>query len=138
MWSDPGHTVPDPPGNLPSDTLGFDLIRWLVRRMPGKVEIAWDNYDDERAMGAGWPRAIPLLEEDSLVEATIPWRKWLDAAQGSHSKSPAWLVERFELMSVPDAEKARRYEALHMPVRWHLENSRISRTRPKASRHARG
>jgi hypothetical protein len=116
-------------GTTMQDALGFDLLRWLIRRMPGKVEIAWDDYDDERAMGAGWPRVIPLLEEDSLVEATIPWRKWLDAAQGSRSQSPAWLVKRFEELNLPDAEKARVYDALHMPVLWHLENSRISRTR---------
>ena len=116
-------------GTMMQDALGFDLIRWLVRRMPGKIEIAWEDYDDERAMGAGWPRVIALLEEDSLVEATIPWHKWLDAAQGSRSKSPAWLVKRFEDLNLPDAEKARVYDALHMPVRWHLENSRISRTR---------
>ena len=116
-------------GTTMQDALGFDLMRWLIRRMPGKVEIAWDDYDDERAMGSGWPRVIPLLEEDSLAEANIPWRKWLDAAQGSHSKSPDWLVEQFEALNLPDAEKARIYEALHMPVRWHLDNSRISRTR---------
>jgi hypothetical protein len=116
-------------GTTMQDSLGFDLMRWLIRRMPGKVEIVWDDYDDERAMGAGWPRVIPLLEEDSLVEATIPWRKWLDAAQGSRNTSAAWLVEQFEALNVPDAEKARLYDALHMPVRWRLENSRISRTR---------
>jgi hypothetical protein len=116
-------------GTTMQDALGLDLMPWLVRRMPGKVEIAWDDYDDERAMGAGWPRVIPLLEEDSLVEATIPWRRWLDAAQGSHSQSPAWLVKRFEALDIPDAEKARVYDALHMPVRWQLENSRMSRTR---------
>ena len=116
-------------GTTMQDALGFDLVQWLVRRLPGKIEIAWEDYDNERAMGAAWPRVIPLLEEDSLVEATIPWRKWLDAAQGSHTQSPAWLVKRFEELSVPDAEKARLYDALHMPVRWHLENSRASRTR---------
>ena len=116
-------------GTTMQDALGFDLMRWLIHRMRGKVEVAWDDYDDERAMGAGWPRVIPLLEEDSLVEATIPWRKWLDAAQGSRSQSPTWLVQRFEGLNLPDAEKARAYDALHMPVRWRLENSRISRTR---------
>ena len=116
-------------GTTMQDVLGFDLMRWLIRRMPGKVEIAWDDYDDERAMGSGWPRLIPLLEEDSLVEANIPWRKWLDAAQGNRSQSPSWLVKQFEILNLADAEKARVYDALRMPVRWHLENSRISRTR---------
>jgi hypothetical protein len=116
-------------GTTMQDALGFDLMRWLVRRMPGKVEIAWDDYDDERAMGSGWPRVIPLLEEDSLVEANIPWRKWLDAAQGNRSASPGWLVKQFEALPISDTEKTRAYDALHMPVRWRLENSHLSRTR---------
>lgn len=116
-------------GTTMQDTLGFDLIRWLVRRIPPKVEIAWDDYDDERAMGAVWPRVIPLLEEDAFVEASIPWRKWLDTAQGGTAKSPAWLVERIDGLSLSATEKARLYDSLRMPVRWKLENSRLSRTR---------
>jgi hypothetical protein len=116
-------------GTTMQDTLGFDLMRWLVRHMPSKVEIAWDDYEDERAMGSGWPRVMPLLEEDSLVEANIPWRRWLNAAQGNRSKSPGWLVKEFEALQISDAEKARVYDALHMPVSWRIENSRISRTR---------
>src|SRR4029077_16806485 len=82
-------------GTTMQDALGLDLVRWLVKRLPGKVEIAWNDYDDERAMRAVWPRLMPLLEEDTLAEASIPWRKWLESAQGSSSKSPAWLIDRF-------------------------------------------
>jgi hypothetical protein len=116
-------------GTVMQDAIGFDLARWLVRRMPGKVEIAWDDFDDERAMGAVWPRFLPLLNEDAAVEAEIPWRKWLETAQGSRSKSPEWLIGRFDALALSPAEKARLYESLHMPIRWRLENSRISRTR---------
>ena len=42
-------------GTVMQDALGFDLARWLVQRMPGKVEIAWDDFDNERAMGAVLP-----------------------------------------------------------------------------------
>ena len=116
-------------GTTMQDTLGLDLVRWLEKRIPSKVEIAWDDYDDERAMGGVWPRVLPLLEEDAFVEASIPWRKWLETAQGSSSKSPAWLVERFTGLPLPDAEKSQLYDSLRMPVRWRLENSPISRTR---------
>jgi len=54
-------------GTVMQDSIGFDLARWLVQRMPGKVEIAWDDFDDERAMGAVWPRFLPLLNEDAAV-----------------------------------------------------------------------
>jgi len=116
-------------GTTMQDTLGLDLVRWLVKRLPGKVEIAWDDYDDERAMGAVWPRVLPLLDEDALVEANIPWRKWLEAAQGSKSTSPAWLAERFGELPLAGAEKSQLYESLRLPVCWRLENSTISRTR---------
>ncbi len=116
-------------GTVMQDALGFELARWLVARLPGKVEIAWDDFDDERAMGAVWPRFIPLLNEDATVEADIPWRKWLEAAQGGTRNSPAWLIERFDALSLSGVEKARLYESLHIPIRWRLENSRISRTR---------
>src|SRR5246127_5055850 len=116
-------------GTTMQDALGFDLARWLVKRLPGKVEIAWDDFDDERAMGAVWPRLMPLLEEDTLAEASIPWRKWLESAQGNSSKSPAWLIDRFAALPLSEAEKRRLYDSLHMPIRWRLENSRISRTR---------
>ena len=116
-------------GTTMQDALGFDLARWLVKCLPGKVEIAWDDFDDERAMGAVWPRLMPLLEEDTLAEANIPWRKWLESAQGNSSKSPAWLIDRFAALPLSEAEKGRLYDSLHMPIRWRLENSRISRTR---------
>jgi len=117
-------------GTSMQDTLGFDLVRWLVRRMPGNVEIAWDDYDDERAMGAVWPRFLPLLEEDAFVEADTPWRKWLKAAQGNRRGDDlAWFVRSFEQLRLSAAHKSRLFESLRMPVGWHLENSKISRTR---------
>lgn len=116
-------------GTAMQDALGFDLARWLVKRLPGKVEIAWQDFDDERAMGAVWPRLMPLLEEDTLAEANIPWREWLESAQGNRGTSPAWLIDRFAALPLCDVEKGRLYDSLQMPIRWRLENSRISRTR---------
>ena len=116
-------------GTTMQDALGFDLARWLVKRLPGKVEIAWNDFDDERALCAVWPRLMPLLDEDALAEANIPWRRWLYSAQGSRSNSPAWLIERFDNLPLSELEKERLYDSLHMPIRWSLENSRLSRTR---------
>ena len=75
-------------GTTMQDALNFGAARWLVRRLPRNVEIAWDDYDDERAMGSVWPQFIPLLAEDSDVEANIPWRRWLDAARGRERDLP--------------------------------------------------
>src|SRR6202158_4039407 len=117
-------------GTQMEDTLSFDVASWLVniRRMPGKVEIAWENYEPGRELGTTGPRFIPLLEDDAYVEADTPWRRWLEAAAGKN-RIPAWLISRFEQLPLPAPQKGELYESLRVPLRWNLENSVISRTR---------
>lgn len=124
-------------GTTMEDSLSFDVARWLVRRMPGQVEIAWDNYEPGRELGTTGPRFMPLLEDDAYVEADTPWRRWLEAAGAGGGKNTAkaasrtaeWLFSRFENMPLPDARKAELYDSLRVPLRWKLGNSPISRTR---------
>src|SRR6202158_3802881 len=115
-------------GTQMEDTLSFDVANWLIKRMPGKVEIAWENYEPGRELGTTGPRFIPLLEDDAYVEADTPWRRWLEAATGKN-RVPAWLISRFEQLPLTAPQKAELYESLRMPLRWSLENSVISRTR---------
>jgi hypothetical protein len=116
-------------GTAMEDTLSFDIARWLIGRMPNKVDIAWDNYEPGRELGATWPRIMPLLEDDAYVEADTPWRQWLEAAQGKKSASTEWLIRRCEGLALSEHDKAELYDSLRLPLRWNLGNSRISRTR---------
>jgi len=119
-------------GTTMQDTLNFDAARWLARRIPQQVEIAWEDYladyESERAMGSTWPRFIPLLDEDADVEANIPWRRWLDAARGCE-RDLEWLIRRFEELSVGERARAELYDSLRLALRWHLQNLKLSRTR---------
>jgi hypothetical protein len=126
-------------GTQMEDTLSFDVASWLIKRMPGKVEIAWDNYEPGRELGTTGPRFIPLLEDDAYVEADTPWRRWLETASGRRgsdsarlvaaSLAPAWLIRRFAELPLPPIQKAELYESLRVPLRWNLGNSVITRTR---------
>jgi hypothetical protein len=119
-------------GTTMQDTLSFDVAQWLVRRIPGNIEIAWDDYWDdylaERARSTTWPRFIPLLEEDADVEANIPWQRWLDAARGRQNPLP-WLLNQFAKLPLPAREQAELYDSLRIPIRWRLDNLKLSRTR---------
>jgi hypothetical protein len=116
-------------GTTMQDTLDFEAARWLVRRIPRHVEIAWDDYEDERAMGSTWPHFIPLLAEDSDVEANIPWQRWLDSARG-HERDVEWLIRRFEQLPFENPrQRAELYDSLRLPLRWNLGNLKLSRTR---------
>jgi hypothetical protein len=124
-------------GTVMQDTLSFDVAQWLTRRIPRNIEIAWDDYwedyEAERARGTVWPRFIPLLEEDADVEANIPWRRWFDNARG-RDNALVWLINRFAQLPLPDRQtddrqRAELYDSLHLPLRWKLENLKLSRTR---------
>jgi len=116
-------------GTQMEDTLSFDVARWLLKRMPGKVAIAWENYEPGRELGATGPRFIPLLADDAYVEADTPWRRWIEAAGGKKHANPAWLIQRFEQLPLLAQQKAELYESLRVPLRWMLKNSTIARTR---------
>src|ERR1035438_4234812 len=116
-------------GTEMEDTLSFDVARWLVRRQPGQVEVAWDNYEPGREVFNTGPRFLPLLEDDANVEADTPWRRWLEEAAGKKTKTAAWLIERFENLPLPPRQKSELYDSLRVPLRWSLNNSPITRTR---------
>ena len=115
-------------GTAMQDTLSNDVVRWLARRIPRNIEIDWEDYEEERALAATWPRFLPLLDEDAFVEANIPWQRWLQAAKGTGNELE-WLMRRFEQMPICDREKAELYDSLRLPVRWQLQNLKLSRTR---------
>jgi hypothetical protein len=119
-------------GTVMQDVLSFDVVQWLVRRIPRNVDVAWDDYWDdyqgERNRGNTWPLFIPLLEEDADVEANIPWRRWLDAARGRLNALP-WLLKRFAELPIPARQQAELYDSLRLPIRWRLENLKFSRSR---------
>jgi hypothetical protein len=121
-------------GTQMEDTLGFDVASWLVKRLPGKVEIAWENYEPGRELGNVGPRFIPLLEDDAFVEADTPWRQWLEAAAAGKRSDPdrlipAWLIQRLAQLPLRPQRKAELYDSLRVPLRWNLENSSMTRTR---------
>ncbi len=119
-------------GTTMQDTLSFDVAQWLAHRVPRNIEIAWndywDDYQAERARGNTWPRFIPLLEEDADVEANIPWSTWIDAARGRQNALP-WLLNQFEKLPLPARQQSELYDSLRLPLRWKLENLKLSRTR---------
>ena len=115
-------------GTEMQDTLSFEVARWLVRRIPGQVEIDWEDYDESRAMAEVWPELLPLLEDDAWVEADTPCREWLSAARGREDEL-AWLIKSFERLPCAPVDRARLFDSLRLPIRWKLDNLRFSRTR---------
>ena len=117
-------------GTSVTSNFSYDLVRWLVAKYPAQVSIDWDWFEEEEErFGATMARFLPLLEEDAMVEAHVPYRNWLRAATG-RAKELVWLINRFESLKVPNKPKAELYDSLKLHLTWKFA-AHISRTKMK-------
>ncbi len=116
-------------GTTITTDFSHDLVRWLLRRHPRRVRIDWGAGDATDRMRATWPHFLPLLSEEALADANVPYLDWLSAAAGKRSADPSWLVGSYGRLPFGQEERAERYDALGLPVAWELGDSAASRTR---------
>jgi len=114
-------------GTVVEATFSYPMVCWLVKRHPKSLSIQWDDYERETQRAVIWPRFFPLMEEDSLTEANVPYLDWLKAARGRQDELP-WLVRQFQRLPLSEKEKAALYDSLEIMVRWGMSSSRASRT----------
>ena len=121
-------------GTSVTSNFSYALVRWLVEKYPAQVSIDWEWFEEEERFGATTRRFLPLLEEDALVEAHVPYREWLRAATG-RAKELVWLIKRFESLKMSDNAKAELYDSLKLHLTWKFR-ARASRTGMKRSGRA--
>lgn len=123
-------------GTAISDNFTYDVARWLAQRYPQQLTVEWDFEEQSRQMAATLPRFIPLLGDDSLVEADTPFFDWMANAAGGATKILPWLLQRIADTPLTSLERTSLYDSLAVNVSWKLGNSAASRThaRRKVSR----
>jgi hypothetical protein len=104
-------------GTSVTDTFSFNIVRWLLQNYPNHSACYWDWFEDENRLAETWPRFMPLLEEDALVEANVPYMEWLRAARDGQ-RELRWLVDRFTQLPISDKEKAEHYNSQKIYARW--------------------
>src|ERR1051326_8480113 len=82
-------------GTVVEATFSYAMVCWLVEHHPKEISIQWKDYERDTQRGLIWPRFFPLLEEDSLIEAYVPYLDWLAAARGREDELP-WLGQQFQ------------------------------------------
>ena len=107
-------------GTSVTDTFSFYIVRWLLERHAAQLDIDWDWFEDENRLAETWPRFMPLLEEDTFVEANIPYREWLNAARQGRPEL-SWLIDRFNSLPKSDKERAELYDSQQIYVRWRFD-----------------
>jgi len=107
----------------------FELARWLARRHPRSVRVDWDAAEQGDRMRATWPAFLPLLEEEALADANVPYLAWLAAGAGRRRDDLSWLLERYDALPEPEAARAERFDSLGLPIAWDLGGGAASRTK---------
>ena len=114
-------------GTLVEATFSYPMVCWLVQHHAKSISIQWNDYERETQRAVIWPRFFPLMEEDSLTEANVPYLDWLKAARGRHDELP-WLVRQFQRLpgfpkETAEKEKAALYDSLEIMVRWDMSGA---------------
>lgn len=104
-------------GTAVIDTFTYYIVRWLLKIHTSQVAFDWDWFDDDNRLAETWPRFMPLLDEDTQVEANVPYQQWLRAAKGRAKELP-WLFGRFESLGKPERETAELYDSQNLFVSW--------------------
>lgn len=107
----------------------YGIARWLVERHRASVEVDWERLERKERLGTHLPRLIPLLDEDSLTEANIPYSTWIHSAKTRKTSDLAWLIERLEESLLSQKDKSTFYDSLELWIRWEMGDSKTSRTR---------
>jgi hypothetical protein len=104
-------------GTSVTSNFSYKIVCWLVGKYPAQISIDWDWMESEDQLGATLPRFLPLLADDAMVEAHVPFSEWLRNARGRKSEI-VWLIEQFESLEIPYKRKAELYESLKLHVTW--------------------
>jgi hypothetical protein len=93
-------------GTVVEATYSYPMVCWLVQHHARAISVAWDQFERETQRSSTWPRFFPLMEEDSLTEANVPYLEWLKAARGRQNEL-AWLVQRFQRLRLSEIRVVR-------------------------------
>jgi hypothetical protein len=115
-------------GTTVTNTWTYELARWLVESHARSIHAEWNVDEQFRHMATILPNSMPLLEDDSFVEADTPYLKWMEQAAGGEGKVLAWLLRSFNEMPVSRLDRTSLYDALGVNLDWDLSGSSASRT----------
>jgi hypothetical protein len=111
----------------------YEVVLWLKKRFGGRVRIDWEDYEGADRLRAALPPLLPLLEEEALEDANVPYREYLVQARARGEDDLSWLLSRIAAMRLPPAEKAERFDAMGLSLCWRLAASIATRTRMRSA-----
>jgi hypothetical protein len=115
-------------GTTITNTWTYQLAAQLASRHPQQTRAEWNIDERYRQMTTILPALLPLLDDDSYVEADTPYLRWIEAAAGRGKSDLCWLVDSFAKLPLPPQTRTSLYDSLGVEILWDLSGSPASRT----------
>ena len=115
-------------GMVITDSFTYEVARWLRKRHPKELSVEWNLDEQGRQMAIALPRFVPLLADDSLVEADTPYLDWMARPRAAESGSCPGCWSDLKTAPQTMLQKTAWYDALKINVTWDLGESAASRT----------
>lgn len=115
-------------GTAMTNAWTFDLALQLAARHASQLSVRWNVDERYRQMGLTLPACLPILEDDSFVEADTPYLQWIEAASRRSQSDLQWLMQNFAGLAVSPLLRTSLYAGLGIEIDWNLRRSAASRT----------
>jgi len=115
-------------GTTITNTLTLELARQLADRHGKQLSARWNADKNYRQMGLVLPSCLPLLDDDSYVEADTPYLKWIHSALGRGRSELQWLLDNLDALPESPLVRASLFAGLGVEIAWDLRGSAASRT----------
>jgi hypothetical protein len=120
-------------GTTITNTWTYQLAARLAARYPQQLSAEWSVDERYRLMATVLPPCLPLLDDDSYVEADTPYVKWIGTAAGHRKSDLQWLVDSFANLPLLPQTRTSLYDSLGVEILWDLSGSPASRTLARGS-----
>ncbi len=107
-------------GTTVTTDYSYDVVLWMKKRFGRRVTIDWEGHEATDRLRAAWPAFLPLLEEEALEDANVPYLAYLRRSRRPRGDDLSWLLSRLEALPLPGREKGEKYDALGLSVCWDL------------------
>jgi hypothetical protein len=110
-------------------SFSLPVVRWLVKRYPGQVELLQDAEGVEERLGETLPRLLLPAEVEAVEDGYVGPLEWLRRTAGSRRGDALLrLLAMVDALPIDDDHRAALWAALDVPVRFSLATSDGSRT----------
>jgi hypothetical protein len=96
----------------------YGVLLRLIRLFPGRLEVEWEEVDDESPTLDTLELLVQPGESQGLEDTRIPLRDWLRGSKPAGKTDLEFIIDLLERSSLPPPVRVFLFESCNLPVRY--------------------